>query len=368
MGRKRRITILCIGIILTLVGTAVLAWPGAPRLYRTTILPTWSGQSFVPEALNDLGQVVGVMNPGRPPWHLVVWDRKNGVQDLGAAIKSDYDINNRGQIAGTAFDPNGIMQAFVMDSDGAARFLGSLGDGPSEARAINDRGQVVGRSHVATGSRGFQGTHAFIWDRTNGMRDLGATGGRNSEATAISEAGQVFGFFEYWDGPQHHWRQQPCYWDPADGVGAPAVATPGRSYRHMNGNGWVVGKHVFMKDGPHVVLWQEYGGLEKLFLYSPDEDVFEQPTLIVNDVNQVVYTEDYRSRWEQFSTRLFPRRQRSWLWDRKRGKTRLDRYLPRGTRQFVVCDLNDTGCILGVAHLKDGRSKLGVLLEPIPQK
>ena len=162
MSRKRRTVILFIGIVLTLVGTAVLAWPGRPRLYRTTLLPTWSGQAFVPKALNDRGQVVGAMDPGRAPWPLVVWDRKEGLQDLGFPFYGDGDINNHGQIAGTALNPNGIMQAFIMDPNGTVQFLGGLGGGSSQARAINDRGQVVGRSYAETGPPALRGTRAFI--------------------------------------------------------------------------------------------------------------------------------------------------------------------------------------------------------------
>ncbi len=367
MSRKRRTVVLFIGSVLTVAGTTVLLWPGVPRLYRATILPVWPGQAFVPEALNDRGQVVGVMNPGRPPWHLVVWDRKNGPQDMGFAVCGDGDINNHGQIAGTAFDPNGVMQAFIMNSNGAVQFLGGPGGGSSQAKAVNDRGQVVGWSDYASAQHGFEGVHAFIWDRAGGMRDLGRAGGRASGATAVSEAGGVFGFFEYGGPGTYRSQRRPCYWNPDDAFSASGVETPSHDYFDMNGNGWIVGKHIFRNGESHVVLWHDYGGIKKLFPYDPEMDVFRS-TWLVNDANQVVYTEEHHSRWEKYSTRLFPPRHDCYLWDPGRGRIALNRYLPGKTQRFEVCDLNNKGGILGIAHLKGGRLRFPILLEPIPEK
>lgn len=57
--------------------------------------------------------------------------------------------------------------------------LGTLGGNASLAFAIDDRGQVVGYSTLASGER-----RPFPWSRQSGMRDLETLGGHFSAAWA----------------------------------------------------------------------------------------------------------------------------------------------------------------------------------------
>jgi hypothetical protein len=300
--------------------------------------------------------------------HLFLWDRKIGMRDLGPVLEKSCDINNAGWVVGSMAGPNGMPQAFLRDPNGAVEFLGDLGGGSSEAQAINNYVQVVGRSLEVNVREQRSIWRVFIWDRTNGMRALEPQGRRTSGAIGISDTGQVLGYLHVFVPGRFSAARQPRYWNLADPYSTGGTPTPSRDYFDISDRGWVVGRHVFAKDGPHVVIWQDFAGLEKLFPHSLETGAFEESTLMVNDANQVIFGEEHHSRWERYSTKLFPPTQRWCLWDRRRGKVPLDRYLPRATRRFEVRDLNNDGCIVGVAHLKDGRSTLAVLLEPIPRK
>ena len=67
--------------------------------------------------------------------------------------------------------------------------LGTHGGLFSEAKAINNSGQVVGTSETLPG---LSPRHAFVWE-DGVMTDLGTLGGAWSEAVAINERGQVAG-------------------------------------------------------------------------------------------------------------------------------------------------------------------------------
>ena len=66
--------------------------------------------------------------------------------------------------------------------------LGTLGGGYSEATAINEQGQVVGRSTTASGEY-----HGIVWHNGH-ITDLGSLGFAWSQVTDINEQGQVVGF------------------------------------------------------------------------------------------------------------------------------------------------------------------------------
>ncbi|OQY95045.1 MAG: hypothetical protein B6D39_00405 [Anaerolineae bacterium UTCFX2] len=150
--------------------------------------------------INDAGQMVGSASFGDPSAavsHAVLW--QNGLfQDLGSLAGESsgaYAINNNGQVVGESLASLVSpfpTHAFVWEN-GAMQDLGTLGGNFSYAYDINDRGQAVGFSTNAAGIG-----RAFLWEN-DGMKDLNGlipadSGWALVEARAINERGQIVGY------------------------------------------------------------------------------------------------------------------------------------------------------------------------------
>jgi probable HAF family extracellular repeat protein len=108
------------------------------------------------------------------------------VLDANADPVGPLNMNATGQVAFTS------LGRALLYNGASVQDLGTLGGASAAAIAINDLGQVTGRSLTAEGS-----SHAFRWtptDATTGvMLDLGAPPGASSVGQAINNAGQVAG-------------------------------------------------------------------------------------------------------------------------------------------------------------------------------
>jgi probable HAF family extracellular repeat protein len=157
-------------------------------------------------AINDAGDIVGGRSANQgAPRTAVLW--RDGVPSalpgLGGTAgpygetSIANDINNRGQIVGTAKPPTGPSHA-VLWEDGAIRDLGNLGGPDSEASqafAINDRGQIVG-----SGQNAELEIEGFLWEDGEITR-LGALGDRGSTPRDINERGDIVGYSNIDSGP-----------------------------------------------------------------------------------------------------------------------------------------------------------------------
>jgi len=120
--------------------------------------------------------------------------------NLGYPVTVANAINNNGQVTGRSYTkktieggcslrfrpcPEHVYNAFLWEA-GTMSDLGTLGGNFSEGTAINNLGQVAGNSELKNGER-----QAFLF-RNGKMTDLGVSG-RETHAAAINEAGAVAG-------------------------------------------------------------------------------------------------------------------------------------------------------------------------------
>jgi probable HAF family extracellular repeat protein len=133
-----------------------------------TDLGTFGGTTSIAQKISDNGEVVGyaglASNSASQPYHAFRWTASTGLQDLGTLGGSRsiaYDINGSGVIVGHSEIAPGIEHAFIYDSLLGMQDLDGLSGTPGwtlqEARAINDKGQIVGFGINPQGE-----THAFL--------------------------------------------------------------------------------------------------------------------------------------------------------------------------------------------------------------
>jgi len=166
-------------------------------------LGTLGGKESDAVAINDRGKIVGQSPTKGSTWpeHGFLWE-DGKMTDLGPD-NWPLAINNRGEIIFWWGRTGSVWR------NGRFVTLGTLGGKWKDAVAINDGGQVVGRSSAKV-ARGTQG-HAFVSE--NGvMTDLGTLdGGKASGAVAINNKGQIVGNSDtgepgrggYYDPPSH---------------------------------------------------------------------------------------------------------------------------------------------------------------------
>jgi probable HAF family extracellular repeat protein len=214
---------------------------------------------------------------------------------------------------------------------------------------MNNLGQVVGWSRTAVGLQ-----HAFLWDQTGGMQDLGMPEGDNGEARAINDREQIVGVSDEEPG-------RPALWTPAGPVPSTRQFQSLFGFSDINRHGYTAGRQLLLDGRGFMVLWRPSEEPKKLFPLH--QQIQRWP--VINDANQLLF-EELRWRWfEPLVRKSFPVQFEYYLWDPNHGRILLNRQVPtqRGER-LELFDLNNSGCLVGRIY-GPGPHIRGVLLEPI---
>lgn len=154
-------------------------------------LGTFGGASSSAADLNDAGQIVGTASYADGSQRAALWPSAGDPPvDLGsidgATRSSALAINERGEIAGEAFfaGTNTRVALFWADAGAAPIPLASLGGASSLAVGLDNRGRIVGQSQNAAGEM-----RACVWQSASAQPiDLGP-----GFARAINPRGVVAG-------------------------------------------------------------------------------------------------------------------------------------------------------------------------------
>jgi len=237
-------------------------------------------------ALNDSGQVVGWSRTSSRITHAFLWDAATGMQDLGALLPEGTEskavgINNSGQVVGHWWGSDFVAHAFLYDpATGMGNLPGLVAGGWSYAYAINDAGQITGEALPADiASRG----HAVLWDPATGLRDLGTLGGNESQARAVNNHGQVVGLARTAIGESHAflWNSVTGMRDLGTlGTGAVSVA------EGVNDLGQVVGysETAGYSGCHHAFLWDPVTGIKDLGAFG----LYRSHACGINDAGQII--------------------------------------------------------------------------------
>ena len=179
--------------------------------YSVTDLGTLGGTTSEAYAINNAGQVVGTssLTSSGSTTHAFIYSGGHMI-DIGALDASyrnsyAYGINEKGQVVGYGdFSSNdSLTDAFLYNGSeiiDLSTALSGISGGQSEAQGINDSGQAVGYDGASTTSS--VTSTAFVYSES-GVSSIPNLGGSSSYAYAIDDNGDVVGYSTLASGDTH---------------------------------------------------------------------------------------------------------------------------------------------------------------------
>lgn len=238
-----------------------------PAGYEVIDLGTLGGNSSVPLAINDRGQVVGRSVTAAGESHAFLWER-GVMRDLAPELPSSEAsvVTNSGVIGGLELGQWTPSRILVWQGDVVKKFGATLGFGSDIEHmglvGINEAGDVVG--WVYDGHH----QHAIIW-REDSKQFLGGLlrSGGPSNASHVNEQGQIVGSAMTDDYAGDEVRH-PFIWENGvmrdlgilgdrlcDDGGPSPVPCGGGSAADINNSGVAVGTTSDTSWGSHAVMW-----------------------------------------------------------------------------------------------------------------
>ena len=202
----------------------------------------------VPFGINNRGVIVGKFTTADGVDHGFRRDARGRFTRIdvpGAKGTNATKINNRGQIVGVYSDtspdlgdrpdsdptaPTFKLRGFLLDRHGRFTRLDFPGSRSSQARSINDRGQVVGEYQDTAGSY-----HGYVWERGR-FRTIDAPGAAGTSLFDSNDCGQLLGIRLQLDGTIRGFLLDRGRFTTFDGSGGPVTYAVG-----INEAGQIVG-------------------------------------------------------------------------------------------------------------------------------
>ncbi len=146
--------------------------------------------------INDHGRIVGLATSSNGFNHAFRSTANGSLEDLGTLGGDEswaYAINNSNQVVGSASFVSGDTHAFRFDDRTGLIDLGTLGGYQSTAFAVDRAGNAVGAADTVA-----LGQHAALWPAAGGVLDLNeripvTSGWTLTEARGVNDHGQIVG-------------------------------------------------------------------------------------------------------------------------------------------------------------------------------